>query len=105
MQKLNFNRLDNFDFLTLVSYSIDNNFQIGVFLLAFFSENVENELLKAIDEKEQIMFVVNGKQVTIEAGECVTKKKSRDSLVVVIDCNSELKASLYRYIGDASVLK
>lgn len=70
--------------------------------MVFFSENVENELLKAINDKEQIMFVVNGKPVTIEAGECVTKKKkkSRDSLVVVIDCNSELKASLYRYIGN-----
>ena len=65
MQELNFIALGNFDFFILLSYSIDNNLQIGVVLLAFFSENVENELLKAINDKEQIIFVVNGKQVNV----------------------------------------
>lgn len=71
--------------------------------MAFFSENVENQLLKAIGNKEDIMFVLNGKLVTIETGEHLTDNKSKDSLVVVIDFNSKLTATLYRYIKNTDI--
>lgn len=69
--------------------------------MTFFSESVENVLLKAIDNNEKIMFVLNGELVTIEPEEHLNNDKSNDSLVVVIDCRSQLKASLYRYIKNS----
>lgn len=71
----------------------------------FFSENVENELLRAINNNEEIMLVLNGKLVTIETREPSTDNRSKDSLVVVIECKRELKGSLYRYIGGQNLLK
>lgn len=72
--------------------------------MAFFSKTVEDELSKAIKDNEKIMFVVNGKLMTMGAEKRTMRGEQSDTLVVVIDINSELKASLYRYIGDTNVL-
>ncbi|MFD1037253.1 hypothetical protein ACFQ3N_02285 [Virgibacillus byunsanensis] len=73
--------------------------------MSFFSKDVENELLEALDRKDEVMFIVNGKLISIEAENKPLKSKKAESLANQIEKNPELKASLNRYIKNPNMQK
>ena len=65
-----------------------------------FNNNVKKELGNALDEKNERMFVVDGKLITLEVHDTDPVNERFDNLVLEIEAYPELKESLQCYLDN-----
>ena len=73
--------------------------------MSILSKNVENELMKILEKKDELIFVVDGKLISIEVENQVTTNKSKETLAEQIENYPELKASLNRYVANPDMAR
>ncbi|PAV30860.1 hypothetical protein CIL05_03835 [Virgibacillus profundi] len=75
--------------------------------MAYFSKSTENEIVKALDRNDEVIFVLDGKLISIESQEYEysTIDKLEAPLSLEIENNIELKDSLYSYMEHTDMQK
>lgn len=63
------------------------------------NNNLKKELVNALDDKNETMFVVDGKLFSLEVHEVTSMEESFDNLAQEIEAYPELKKSLQRYLN------
>ena len=64
------------------------------------NNNVKKELANALDEKNERMFVVDGKLISLEVHDTDPVNEIFDNLALEIEAYPELKESLQRYLDN-----
>jgi hypothetical protein len=67
-------------------------------MMSAFSENVKKELLNALDDKNEAMFVIDGKLFSLEVHDTASADETSHNLAHEIETYPELKESLQRYL-------
>lgn len=62
-----------------------------------FNHNVKKVLANALENKNETMFVVDGKLISLEVHDTASEKEGFDALAQEIEAYPELKESLQRY--------
>ena len=62
------------------------------------NNNVKKELANALSDKNEGMFVVDGKLISLEVHDTDSVNKKFDNLALEIEAYPELKESLQRYL-------
>lgn len=65
-----------------------------------FNHNVKKELANALDDKNETMFVIDGKLISLEVHDTVSVNEEFDNLAQEIEAYPELKESLQRYLDN-----
>jgi len=65
-----------------------------------FNHNVKKELANALDDKNETMFVIDGKLISLEVHDTVSMNEEFDNLAQEIEAYPELKESLQRYLDN-----
>jgi len=64
------------------------------------NNSVKKELANALDDKNERMFVVDGKLISLEVHDTDSVNKRFDNLALEIEAYPELKESLQRYLDN-----
>ena len=65
------------------------------------NNNVKKELANALSDKNEGMFVVDGKLISLEVHDTDSVNKKFDNLALEIEAYPELKESLQRYLDNS----
>ncbi|WP_217585976.1 hypothetical protein [Lentibacillus saliphilus] len=68
--------------------------------MSALSKNVKQELANALDDKNEVMFVADGKLISLEAHNTGSTVESLGKLEQEIELYTELKDSLQRYLDN-----
>jgi len=68
--------------------------------MSALNKNVKKELANALDDKNEAMFVVDGKLVSLEVHDTDLADNSLDNLAQKIEAYPELKESLQRFLDN-----
>jgi len=71
-----------------------------VIKMGALSKNVQRELANALDNKDEAMFVANGKLFSLEVHDTDSADENLGSLEEEIESYPELKESLQRYLDN-----
>lgn len=64
------------------------------------NDKVKRELANALDDKNETMFVVDGKLFSLEVHDSVSVNEESGNLAQEIEASPELKESLQRYLDN-----
>ena len=64
------------------------------------NKNVKKELANALDDKNEAMFVVDGKLFSLEVHDTVSMNEAFDDLAKEIEAYPKLKESLHRFLAN-----
>lgn len=64
------------------------------------NKNVKKELANALDDKNETMFVIDGKLFSLEVHDTDSMNKEFDNLAQEIEAYPELKESLQRFLDN-----
>lgn len=68
--------------------------------MSSLSENAKKELANVLDDKNETMFVTDGKLFSLEVHDTNFANEKSDNLVQEIESYPELKESLQRYVDN-----
>ncbi len=68
--------------------------------MSALNKNVKKELANALDDKNEAMFVIDGKLVSQEVHDMDLADNSLDNLAQKIEADPELKESLQRFLDN-----
>lgn len=68
--------------------------------MGVLNNSVKKELANALDEKNERMFVVDGKLISLEVHDTNSVNEGFDNLALKIEAYPELKESLQRYLDN-----
>lgn len=64
------------------------------------SENMKKELANALDDKNEAMFLADGKLLSLEVHDTTSTNEEPDNLAQEIEAYPELKESLQRFLDN-----
>ena len=64
------------------------------------NNNVKKELVNALDDQDETMFVVDGKLISLEVHDPTSVNEEFDNLAQEIEAYPELKESLQRFLDN-----
>lgn len=67
------------------------------------NKNVKNQLANALNDKNETMFVVDGKLFSLEVHDTASVTEESDNLAQEIEAYPELKESLQRFIDNSDM--
>lgn len=67
------------------------------------NHNVKKELANALDDKNETMFVVDGKLISLEVHDTESVNEEFDNLAQEIEAYPELKESLQRFLDNPNM--
>lgn len=64
------------------------------------SENMKKELVNALDDKNEAMFLADGKLLSLEVHDTTSTNEESDNFAQEIEAYPELKESLHRFLDN-----